>query len=212
MEKIVAKPDSYIRALHDFDVMNYGFLTTEFRDLGEVQKIWIDPKDVQAPIKLENVFWLRLYPGACCLPEKFIAKMQEIGAMMTNIENLDVPIVNQRTLSWILNLTNLKKIQLSFDYGDQRCATSSLLDMVNVLGTMENLQILDCAIQLNFLLLFSADYLDEQETKDMLENAMKIIDQKLLNEIVFIKDYDYGFEVKKDKNRPCQLTPPPSNW
>ena len=95
LEKIVAKPDSYIRALRDFDVMNYGFLTTEFRDLGEVQKIWIDPKDVQAPIKLENVFWLRLYPGACCLPEKFIAKMQEIGAMMTNIENLDVPIVNQ---------------------------------------------------------------------------------------------------------------------
>ena len=43
------------------------------RDLGEVQKIWIDPKDVQAPIKLENVFWIRLYP------EKFIAKMQEIG-------------------------------------------------------------------------------------------------------------------------------------
>ena len=46
LEKIIAKPDAYMEALND---------------LGEVQKIWIDPKDVQAPIKLENVFWLRLY-------------------------------------------------------------------------------------------------------------------------------------------------------
>ena len=169
LEKIIAKPDSYMEALND---------------LGEVQKIWIDPKDVQAPIKLENVFWLRFYPGACCFSEEYIAKMQEIGPMMKNIENLDVPIVNQETLSWILNFTNLKKIQLGFDYGHQPmvisetsrqeniklflgdiatiltsphililerdciidCAISSLLEMVNALGTMKNLPILECAI------------------------------------------------------------------
>ena len=166
--------------------------------------------------------------------------MQEIGTMMTNIENLtigieNVSIVNQGTLSWISNLTNLKKIQLSFDFYDQPikvflgeiatilrspyilmlerdctiyCSISSMIDMINALGTMKDLQILDCAI-LEFNV--SCYDLDEQETKGMYEKAMKIIDQKLNNVTFSIYDYEYGFEMKKDKNRPCQLTSPPSN-
>ena len=213
LEKIIAKPDSYMEALNE---------------LGEVQKIWINPKDFQAPIKLENVFWLKFYPAACFLPEEFIATMQEIGPMMKNIESLDVPIVNQETLSWILNFTNLKKIQLGFNYGHQPmvisetsrqeniklflgdiasiltsphililerdcnidCAISSLLDMVNALATMKNPQILECAIH------FYCDrgcYLDKQEIKDVLEKATKIIVQKLPNETVSIT---HGFYLR----------------
>ena len=231
LEKIVAKPESLfglgsLEALHDID-------------FGEVEKIWLDPNDVQAPIKLENVFWLRLYIYVG-YPEESIAKMQEIGTMMTNIENLtigieNVSIVNQGTLSWISNLTNLKKIQLSFDLYAQPikvflgeiatilrspyilmlerdctiyCSISSMIDMINALGTMKDLQILDCAI-LEFNV--SCYDLDEQETKGMYEKAMKIIDQKLPNETITIYDYDYEFEMKKEKNQPCQLTSPPTN-
>ena len=47
LEKIIAKPDMFgsinLDALHDIKT-------------GEVEKIWLDPKEVQAPIKLENVF------------------------------------------------------------------------------------------------------------------------------------------------------------
>ena len=90
-------------ALNDYEFQmqrwNFDYDPNYRWDFGKVEKIWIDPKDVKAPIKLENVFWLILYRDAfICkswprwpgwpahFSEAALAKMQEIGPMM-NIEN-----------------------------------------------------------------------------------------------------------------------------
>ena len=102
LEKIIAEPnDRNLTALDDFgDVPpNYQEFWTNALI---VKKIWIDPKDVQAPIKLENIFWLELsryhYPYLDHFPEAMLAKMQEIGPKMKNLENLDVAEMNQGNL------------------------------------------------------------------------------------------------------------------
>lgn len=122
-------------------------------------KIWIDPKDVQAPIKLKNVFWFTLF--------------------IDNL-HLDVLTKNQDILSWISKFTNLKKIRLSFGYYDLddiqlffgdiatiltspsvlklahcditiNCTIDEMLDMVKALGTMKDSRNLDCAIPIDFI-------------------------------------------------------------
>ena len=132
-------------------------------------------------------------------------------------------------MSWISNLTNLKKIQLGFRYDDCErsgqqdiqlflgdiatiltsphililerdckicCHIFDLLDIVNALGTMKNLQILDCATHFSFDCYCTGIFnptighpwmRDEQKIKQIVEKAMKTIDEKLPNETVSIE-------------------------
>ena len=264
-ERIIAKPNSS-KFVHGH---NLTYDLTEISDFGEVQAVWIygnpnyegnfgevqkiciDPKNVLAPIKLENIYCFNWF-GFC---ETKDAKMKEMGTMMKNMETLivDNNIFNVEELSWILRLKNLKRIQFSFadsfdvghfrnlkflstlkilhltninlfgdiakfltefpvtqtlileDYESESnklyCNISSLLAVLNALGTMKNLQILDdIDIHLNCDLNQIVNDLDEQDTKGIFEKAMEIADQKLLKETVFIKDTKHGFRIVKIKD------------
>ena len=102
-----------------------------------------------------------------------------------------------------------------FESNKLYCNISSLLAVLNALGTMKNLQILDdIDIHLNcdFDEPFQIDNdLDEQETKGIFEKAMEIADQKLLKETVFIKDTKHGFRIVKIKDNVSRFIEEPKD-
>ena len=96
------------------------------------------------------------------------------------------------------------------------CNISSLLDILNTLGTMKNVQILESFsinkdFKIDIYLIKDLDHLDlekdldKQETKDILEKAMEIADQKLPEQTVSIKDTKYGFIITKMEENSSRL-------
>ena len=129
-----------------WQLMNFEFLEriiTEFPDqrvmsktvscldtyfIGSVKRIFIDPKDVPAPIELANVLWLQLNGSPFDKNSMFAkvgndsAGLKEIGPKMTNLEILSIvnpgitfavnPNEFQLTLEWISSFKNLKELEI----------------------------------------------------------------------------------------------------
>ena len=94
LKRIVVEPNSmYLKELGDGS--------------GIVKKIIIDPKNIQADFKLDDVLCLHLDHGS-------FQQMEDIGPRLKNLEILliDNPMLIE-DLNWILTLENLKSLEIS---------------------------------------------------------------------------------------------------
>ena len=121
LERIITEfPDQYVMS------KTVSCLDTHF--IGSIKRIFIDPKDVRAPIELENVLWLQLNGSPFDKNSMFarvgndLAGLKEIGPKMTNLEILSIvnpgltfavnPNEFQLTLEWISGFKNLKELEV----------------------------------------------------------------------------------------------------
>ena len=77
---------------------------------GKATKVWIDPKNLLAPAKLENIFSLHLEIDK--VPENIV--IEEIGEALTNVEKLSIS-GNGFNLGLILSFKKLKYLKLKID-------------------------------------------------------------------------------------------------
>ena len=109
-------------------IMSKTVSCLDTRFIGSVKRIFIDPKDVRAPIELANVLWLQLN-GSPFDKNSMFARvgnepggLKEIGPKMTNLEILSIvnpgltfavnPNEFQLTLEWISSFKNLKELEV----------------------------------------------------------------------------------------------------
>ena len=91
----------------------------------QVEKFWLDPKNIMSPIKIENVLGYHFYPSENADNHEFDAFLKKTGPM--NIETLGISmgswdlhdmISNKPwNFDWILNFKNLKKLTIMGEYG-----------------------------------------------------------------------------------------------
>ena len=93
LERIIAKPDSQF-----FKGMGKW---------GEAKKIWLNPKNIQAPLKLEGIISLAI--GVGFKP----AKLKSLGPKMINLEELSVDTMEQ----WEKN--SLEMLEIDSDDSDE---------------------------------------------------------------------------------------------
>ena len=112
----------------------------------EVEKFWLDPKNIMSPIKIENVLGIHLEPS---VDDELDAYLKKIRPM--TIETLSI---NPKRLSkpwnfdWILNFRNLKKLTikdvvLDFD-------PSYMFDVLKKINGMKMIQLANCWLQKDF--------------------------------------------------------------
>ena len=189
----------------------------------EVEKFWLDPKNIMSPIKIENVLGIHLEPSDNDELDAYLKKIRPmtIETLSINPKRLGKPW----NFDWILNFRNLKKltikdvvldfdpsymfdvlkkingmktIQLSYcwlekDFFDQilkqfppghsliihsNCTISipitSLLEILTSLGEMKAQK----NLKIDKIDAYLVNYLDKEKTKEVVEKAQEIIDEK----------------------------------
>ena len=84
----------------------------------QVEKFWLDPKNIMSPIKIENVLGYYFVPLENADNDEFDAFLKKIRPM--NIETLYINLgyFNKPwNFDWILNFKNLKKLTIMGEYG-----------------------------------------------------------------------------------------------
>ena len=204
LEKLICRPNS-----------------STFQQLGNcfnVQKIWINPKKVssdEAPFKSDHIISITV--SVFHFDTSWYDKMKEIIPMMTSLEELEFLASGPSTLDfeWMASLKRLKNLKFGgfrvsnatsqFEHLKKMTGLrklmiqniyvyfSSLLNILNSLGEMKNLQVI------NIQILLENDW-DEQMVKEKFKKAEETIDQKFhgVSRRLYIVERNYGFTIQKN--------------
>ena len=120
----------------------------------QVEKFWLDPKNIMSPIKIENVLGYYFVPSDNDALDVFLKKIipMNIETLSINVGELNKPW----NFDWILSFRNLKKltiksyqkfITLDFD-------PSHMFDVLKKMNGMKMIQLADCWLKNDFFFQF----------------------------------------------------------
>ena len=104
----------------------------------QVEKFWLDPKNIMSPIKIENVLGYYFVPFENADNDEFDAFLKKIRPM--NVETLYINLGDFNkpwNFDWILNFKNLKKLTIMGELNPLDVDLSYMLDVLKKIHGMK---------------------------------------------------------------------------
>ena len=116
----------------------------------EVEKIWLDPKNIMSPIKIENVLGIHFEPSGNDELDAYLKKIRPMTIETLSINPLG--LIKPWKFDWILSFKNLKKLTIKGVILD--VDLSYMFDVVKKIDGMKTIQLADCWLKKDFFYQF----------------------------------------------------------
>ena len=176
----------------------------------EVEKFWLDPKNVMGPIKIENVHGIHLEPPGNDVFDVYLKKIRPmtIETLSFNPLRLDKPW----NFDWILNFKNLKKLTIRGELNPLDVDLSYMLDVLKKIHGMEMIVFESLELKKEFFSQFLKQFPHGQtlvncyfsfQINSLLEtlNSLGEMKEKKILEINNIEWHGYQNDLDKEKTK-----------
>ena len=179
----------------------------------QVEKFWLDPKNIMSPIKIENVLGYYFVPFENADNDEFDAFLKKIRPM--NIETLYINLgyFNKPwNFDWILNFKNLKKLTIMGELNPLDVDLSYMLDVLKKIHGMKMIVFESLELKKEFFGQFLKQFPHGQtlvncyfsfQINSLLEtlNSLGEMKEKKILEINNIEWHGYQNDLDKEKTK-----------
>ena len=179
----------------------------------QVEKFWLDPKNIMSPIKIENVLGIHLEPPGNDVFDVYLKKIRPmtIETLSFNPLRLDKPW----NFDWILNFKNLKKLTIMGELNPLDVDLSYMLDVLKKIHGMKMIVFESWELKKEFFGQFLKQFPPGQtlviqgnccfsfQITSLLEilNSLGEMKDKKILQIYNIEWYGYGVNLQKEETK-----------